>query len=426
MEKNIMKKAQERYHGYFLWVSTMIDWHCAPAEHRETLLKRLENIPNNLMDFYEKLVEWPVGRKKDWKWKIRQDILLLLLDARRALTLDEVDTASQFNFENRQPLNKRQENIREIIKQFCWPLVSIINGRVVFVHTLVKDFLMRTRRSIHITQVESDVILAHRYLNVLSESENRDPTHISRWLYKTVYGDCISDTTTLELQKDKAQEVAFYEYAAEFWHHHLTSIDNPPMDLLSKAQSFLHNFEFVLYSEYLYGLKSGQMGPISEVQAKLKSWRKLLPPDLRELLNIDDFFENPYSTLTLEYAKNDYRNKEVQYICLYRLSNFYTVQAKSEKRYETFRIVADDLQTLLGKNHPISLRAEFMFAACLLPRHEFAEALELVTEVSEIQKLIRSLNKANCWKSLELIAQLQFLMTDFEKTAITQRNVMQG
>ncbi|CZR69763.1 uncharacterized protein PAC_19663 [Phialocephala subalpina] len=432
MYEDIIEKTEKSCHGHFLWASTMMTCLWAPATHREERLKRLQSIPESLMDFYEDLVNKANKRMTEWEKRLRREILLLLLNPKRALTVDEVATALQFRCKKRQPEKRRLEDIRDTITQLCWPLVSIIEERAILVHTLVEDFLTQTTRneveeslSVHITRAESDATLATRSLNVLSERRNRDPSRISYWLYKNVYYEFAIPKSAVKLQEDGLQDIVFYEYAARYWEYHLTSVKDPSADLLDIASSFLHNFEFVMYGEYLYDLKFGEIGPISEVRAGLQSWSRFLPPNLQEHLNLDEFYEDPYKKLAREYGKLE-GSKVLKYLCLFRLGDFYTLQALLEVRYETFKEVADGLEAILGSEEPLVLRAKYMFAACFLPRGEFSQALELATKISELQKTICGLEKSDYWKTLQLVATVQFLMTDFEAAAATQTRVTDG
>lgn len=92
------------------------------------------------------------------------------------------------------------------------------------------------------------------------------------------------------------------------------------MDLLKKANDFLHNFKFVMYSEHLYNLKLGETGPISKVQAKLKSWWTFLPPDLKPFLDLGHFYEEPYRKLAEEYTYMG-KSKLLRYLCLFKLGD---------------------------------------------------------------------------------------------------------
>lgn len=435
LHEKILRKVRENCHGHFLWAHTMIEDLRAPAKHAEARLKRLQSLPDNLMEIYERLVNRTAKGRTNWELRLRREILLLLLNPKRALTVDEVGIALQFRSKIRQDAKQRFDDIDETITQLCWPLVTILKGRAILVHTLVEDFLTQSAQStgesslsIHITRAESDATLARRCLNVLSEEKNRDPNRISYWLYKNVYCGYPIAANEAKIQEDESREIVLYPYAARYWSDHLTSVVYPSPDLpdlLELAANFLHNFEFVMYGEYFYDLKYGEIGPISEVQARLRSWWTLLPKELKEQLNLDDFYQNPYSKLTKEYTKID-GSKVLRYLCLFRLGDFYTLQAKSELRYKTYKEVAEGLQAVLGSEDPLVLRAKYMFVACLTPRREYEEALELATKISELQKTICGLEKNDYWKTLQLIADVQYYMTDFEEANDTQAKVSKG
>jgi len=223
IHQDILEKARESCHGHFLWASTFIEFLRSPAKHKQARSERLQGIPDNLMEFYEELVNRAGKGKMDWELQLRREIFLLFLDPKRALTVNELEIALQFRSKWRQPVNRRQEDVSETILQLCWPLVSIIDEHAVLVHNLVEDFLTQTTRntaygslSVHVTREESNTALAIRCLNVLSEDKNRDPGRISYWLYKNVYYEISLDLHTANLLQDEPREIVFYEYAARY------------------------------------------------------------------------------------------------------------------------------------------------------------------------------------------------------------------
>ncbi|KAH7321537.1 hypothetical protein BKA65DRAFT_598695 [Rhexocercosporidium sp. MPI-PUGE-AT-0058] len=432
IESEIIGKTKESCHGNFLWVSTMISSLLGHAKHKHARLKRLERIPDDLIQFYEQLVHEASRNKEEWELRLRREIFLLLLNPKRALTVDEVAIALQFRGTKRQPIEKRLEDVPKTIQRLCWPLVTIRDDRVLLVHTLVEDFLTQPlpdqvsrALSVHITRAESNATLARRCLQVLSEDQNRDPERISYWLYKNLYYEPNLPRALVQLSEDKDEDIVLYEYAAKYWTYHLTAVKEPTATLLDMASSFLHHYEFVMYSEYLYDYSSREISPISNVQAKLRSWLALLPPDSKKHLTLDDFFEEPYRELAEAYDQGN-GSSILKYLCLFQLGNFYGLQAKPQPRYETLKEVAEGLEAILGREEPLVLRAKYMFAACLLPRREFTRALNLARTVSEIQKIVCGLERNDYWATLQLVAVLQFLMTDFVAATSTQSEVSKG
>lgn len=180
-----------------------------------------------------------------------------------------------------------------------------------------------------------------------------------------------------------------------------------------------------MYGEYFYDLKDGEIGPILQVLASLRSWSERLTEEQKKKLDLEDYYQDSYSKLAQEYSEVD-ENNILRYLCLYRLGDFYTLQGKSERRYETFKVVSEGLQEILGRENPLVLKARFMFIACLPPRREYEKALEQATEISELQEKICELEKEDYWKTLQLIADVQFYMTRFEVAAATQAKVVKG
>ena len=232
----------------------------------------------------------------------------------------------------------------------------------------------------------------------------------------------------VKVREDESRVMVLFPYAVKYWSYHLTSVTDPAPDLpnlLVLAANFLHNLEFFMYGEYFYDLKYGEVGPISEVQARPKSWWTLLPEELNGKLDLDDFYERPYTRLSQKCAKLD-RSKVLQFIYLSRLGDFYTLRCKSELWYKTYKDVADGLQAILGSEDPLFLRARNMFVACLPPRLEYEMTLKMATEISELQQIICGLEKNYYWKLLQLMADVQYYMTDLEDAATTEARVIKG
>ena len=144
LEENIFRKARKSCRVHCLWASTMMEALRASAKNRETREKRLHSLPDSMMEAYETLVNQASPGRKAWELKLRREILLLILNPQQSFTVDELELALQYRSKVLQGARYRIDDIRETNLQVCWPLVTIANERVVFVHTLVGDFLTQS------------------------------------------------------------------------------------------------------------------------------------------------------------------------------------------------------------------------------------------------------------------------------------------
>jgi hypothetical protein len=96
IHQDILNKTRESCHGHFLRASIVIEFLRSPAKHKQARLEQLQDIPDNLMEFYKELVNRAGKGKMDWELQLRREIFLLLLNPKRALTVKELETALQF------------------------------------------------------------------------------------------------------------------------------------------------------------------------------------------------------------------------------------------------------------------------------------------------------------------------------------------
>jgi hypothetical protein len=112
----------------------------------------------------------------------RDEILQVLIAARRLFTVQEVSKVLAFNHVTQTIDN---ENIdfepAEEITRLCQPLVKVSsNHRVLFIHGSAKEFLLQR----HLTKRESELFLARKCLGILTRQFYRD-----RRLAATCYAD---------------------------------------------------------------------------------------------------------------------------------------------------------------------------------------------------------------------------------------------
>ncbi len=398
IQQDIYNKAQESCHGSFLWASTMIECLVQPVRSEWEQLQRLKRIPAGIIDFFEDLVDRSGRKRSKSDLKLRREMFLILLNPQKSLTLDEFAIFLQFRHSRRQEKARRLQDVRNAVLDLCWPLVSVMDGYVALYHMNVAEFLVTEEKncveeglSVHISLEKSNATLASKCLHVLSEEQNRSPGRIAYWLYKNIYPEYSVNAADVESRDEALSDIVLYEYAARYWAYHLTAVSKPSKELLIQVDLFLRNFQFVKWAEYIYNLK-GENTSFSELYGDLKSWWALLPPGSQGRVSMKSFFTVPYRSLSVHYAEEN-QDKLLEYLCLFRLGDYYTLQIEIDAAYEVKREVANGLESLLGSRNPLTLREKTALGMCHSANHEFRRALDLYREISAAQKEVLGLER---------------------------------
>ena len=433
LRSEILARAKESCDGMFQWAKMMID-SLQKARTRKMLRVKIQQFPEGLFAAYEKLVRESAMQMNKDDLQLRRHIFLLILSASRLLTPDELALALALQDSNRY-LDETDEilDIREVVLQLCWPLANVSKGYVRLVHMSVRDFLVHPRsekndtfskgHGLAMTFEDSNAMLARKCFNRLSLQENRNPNRIAALLRRNVYRESMtSDSEDTDLDTEKS--IVFYDYAATNWHIHLTTVPEPDRGLLIQAEIFLHGREFVKWGEYLYDLKS-DAGPIEEVKGILKLWYTKLPPASQDQLHIDRYFSGPYRELSMFYGE-DGGDKVLPYLPLYRLGEFYLMAANPESAYKVKKVVADGLTEVLGKRHPLTLRAMSTLALDSIITSRMRDAEKTYSEISQLQLEVVGEDHPDGYESLLYVALAQYYMTKFEESASTSARSQAG
>jgi hypothetical protein len=334
---------------------------------------------------------------------------------------------------------KRIKDVQSRVQKTCAPLVLVFKGQVAFYHGSVKSFLkepeksktLPKRRSVHMTDEDSHACIARRCLNVLSEEQYQSPSRISYLLYKNASPRNSIRNRGFTPPPKPTPAIIFYDYAARYWEYHVTRISSPPrgdpaedlIALLKQLKTFLGKNQFVHWAEYFRELNE-TLTPVATVLANLKALKERLREDLKEYLEFDTFFSEAYRNLSIIYRDTG-GDKIPQYLCLYSLGQFYALQTNLEGEVEAFQEAMDGLSSTLGPENPITLRVTASFGMHYTYMGQLQKGLDLYRKVSEAQGAIDTEN-LDYLSSLQQVAFIQFLMTDFVTAAATQRDVSEG
>jgi hypothetical protein len=436
ISKRLSNKAGESSDGVFLWAKLMID-HVLEGLTEQDQLRLLDRAPKGVTLLFEEMVSRkPLSPSEA---EFRRETLLLLHSARSVFTIEEFDIALQYKDSVRLKSEKRIKDLATRVQETCAPLVSLFDNQVALYHGSVKGFLneperdkaVLKKRSVHMTDDESNACIARRCFNVLSEEQYQSPSRISYLLYQNASPrNCIENSGFTPPVKPPP-EIDFYDYAARCWEYHLTQVSSPEkgdpakdfIALLGQAQTFIDNNQFVHWAEYFRSLNE-TLTPVATVLANLYAWKALLRVDLRERLVLDSFFSRAYWNLSKIFAENG-GDKIPQFLCLYSLGQFYALQTNLEEELKAFQGALEGLERALGRLNPLTLRVRASIGMYYTYTGQLKIALDLYLEVSDAQRAINT-ETLDYLSSIQQVAFIQFLMTNFAAAAMTQDEVTKG
>jgi tetratricopeptide (TPR) repeat protein len=215
-----------------------------------------------------------------------------------------------------------------------------------------------------------------------------------------------------------------YEYAAAYWHSHLTALSDPEADILSLAQDFLHKNQFVMWAEYIFA-KYQDNSPIAVVEGSLRSWHSNLPPSSKEKLDISNFFTYPYRALSATY-ESEGDDKTLQWLCLIRLGSWYMMAPDLEAADKVKKEVVEGLTKLLGAKNPLTLRARAALALNYFIVGKMRLAAETYLDISRTQLEVVGADKSDSFESLMYAAAAQYYMTEYSLSSTNQSQAATG
>jgi hypothetical protein len=432
IRQQILDRISSDCHGMFLWAVFLLN-HLKRADTPKHQVERLMAFPEKLDSAYEVMVSVSTARLSQdlEKLKRRWEIFLLLFGARRPLSIDEISVALALEpFASKMDETALPFDAFEHLSTLSSPFAVIHEGYLQIRHLSFKEFLARSVRmddsvprylQMHMTSDDSNGYIVRKCFARLSEDQYREPYRIGAFLRKNIYSE---DASVEDVDQVNAKHEILYEYAALNWQIHLTELAEPEEDILILAQNFLHGNEFVFWAEYVFD-KEKDDSSLAKVRSLLNTWYSDLPSDSKKLINLGDFFAAPYRTLS-NFYKSDGNDKTLTWLCVYRVGDFYSVLTDADLAFKARKEVVDGLTDLLGKNHPLTLRATSKLAIHYMLSGDMDKAAEVYLETSDMQLVVVGPDKPDSFESLHFAAAAQYYMTQYSISSTNQARAAAG
>lgn len=327
--------------------------------------------PSTFEELYRAGVDQITATAKNEDTDACRLILLALLGRRRVLTLEELSDATGLIF----------AHIGPIITEWLQSFVSVDEGNPNLLHPTVRDFLLENdytlnaQKRVSFLEEDPDSFMAERCLECLLEKKYGDPNRIARRL-RAKFG--------LEML-DGVVDGTFYDYAAHNWVAHLVQLDKPSMSLLRLVGKFLRSLQFSHWAEFVFE-DGGEFQAIRSAQMRLVDWSRCLQDHDRALLNLNDYFEAPYKALNEVYKSREEDDRTLPWLPLIQLGFYYFDSGRINEMQTIRTYIAHGLSDVLGKKHPLALRARSEAAFGLLSKGRLAEARTIWASVAADQR----------------------------------------
>lgn len=336
-------------------------------------------------DLYEKHLNASNERLSNYPSKMvrRQCIFQMLVAAQETLSVDQISEFLAFNDETGdQDEQDLSYNITKEIKELCEPFVCFLGSRkVAFFHTSAKEFFACRSPT---TLDESNLYLARKCLSTLSQDQYRKPEAVTKLLRRHLGAESTKSDTL-----EKPSMSSIYEYAALYFHQHVTAVQDPPSELVLKLNRFLMGVEFVMWSETIFDLKPGTSyaGQIT-VRVALSKWTENLSPPNQQDIQLDHYFEKAH-ILVYMILRDTNDDKILQFLPRIRLGDYYNSTGRElddwEKGHDEKQIVVDGLSSVLPENDPFLLRQKVNLVLDYLWQKRYSELLPQVKALYDLQ-----------------------------------------
>ena len=283
------------------------------------------------------------------------------------------------------------------------------SGNVEFEDSSAKEYV----EGRHIDN-EADLYLARKCLAALSQDVRRRPETALKLLRRhlmrgTKYGLPADDSALIES--------AVYRYAVQYFHEHLSILQNPPQDVILKVGRFLRGIEFVTWSETLRDLKpSFGYSKVLTVYISLYSWTQRLSESAQKEVALGTFFELPHTRLA-EILK-DVQPVWSQYLPGIRIGEYYNSIGQSyadwRKAYEAKKTVAVGLESILGSQDPFVMKIQADLYVEFLWQKRFPEARDKLQHLYQLQKDLGDPDKDDIYVTAWILAGVYIALNEVD------------
>ncbi|RFN52133.1 hypothetical protein FIE12Z_3685 [Fusarium flagelliforme] len=390
LKSQVTTRAKQCSGGSYLWTDLFLREFIRTRD-MATFYANLNNPPDSYWSFYTKIWKDRLNDMNDDDKCKCQDIFQILLGARRQFSLDEIEDALD--------LIPGCGNGHFLISTFCQPLIEVQDSKVKLGHASVRDFLLSEEVSdVGFSTSDPDATLAQKCLEFLLRDIYAQQDRIGQLLRKNL-GVGASESS---------QDTGFYEYAARNWYKHLTALSSPDRNLLELAGRLIRSLQFAYWAEYSI-TDMGDIQAIRSTEISLTVWLGKLPVADRSLLHLEDYFEISYKSLHRAFRHKS-EDKELQWLALMQLGFYYFDKGKMAQMAAVRERVAAGLTDLLGRRHPLALRASSDAAYTFLFNNELRKAQKIYSDVAEDQLSVVLESDASPYFTLILKSQAEHMM----------------
>ncbi|KAM0817843.1 putative NACHT domain-containing protein [Seiridium cardinale] len=405
----------------------------ADACTEEMLHNRLAEFPKQVFAAFDQMLGENYCRLSDHKKDVCQNILKIVLAATKALLVSELASLEGLVI----------ERAERLILELCSPLIEIREGRVVFCHPSVKEYLLSERLSdnieldsLQLSEAEASSHLARRQLELLDDLQYSSASRIGR-LIRFNIGEPVDSSTASDPDTSAEDPGITYDFAAKSWFKSIARVPDPGIKLLNLVNKFLLDPQFVYWAEYIKRettIDSGSSKPrpetlengvIIQAHTELGVWIEQLPPQLRMLVDFDQYCTTAYQHVSKMFAAED-TDKELEWLALRQLSNYLFAIAKGSLTYEIRQQVREGLVNLLGSEHPLALKARLDAAYICFAVNEMRMALNLYTELYESHCRRLGSDNINALECLGHIGHSQYFLDRFPAAELSLKASVDG
>ncbi|KAF7505120.1 hypothetical protein GJ744_001260 [Endocarpon pusillum] len=415
VKPNIASTISSCSQGMFLLAKFVMD-DIKTAGTVSEIRARLDKAPTALDDYYQRSLEGTARKFHGRDKSTRHSIFLLLVGIFGPLTPEDISTTLALDTRTH-CVNEDElfSNPTGEVLRLCEPLVTIVKDQVQFVHTSVKDFLLKSV----VAREDSEAFLARKCLTKLSQSQYRLGSYPARLLRMNLL-----DGVALEVGLEPTtKESILYNYACLHWQDHITKLLNPSDELLAMLSRFLLGNEFVTWSETLFQIKSmSGIGSQIKVRSDVWEWFGRLPDETKKKIPFKSFFVRAHESLSHELMREG-EDIILPYLPLIRLGQYFNVGAGTnadfQKAYQYKMTVAEGFEAALGTRNPLTLRAKTEFFKEFFFQKRFDEAERGFEEVARIQQDVVGEDVADIFITRQLLGLAQICVTKFKQAIST-------
>ncbi|KXJ88732.1 hypothetical protein Micbo1qcDRAFT_166172, partial [Microdochium bolleyi] len=368
--------------------------HLQDASTEEDLDRRLSEFPRNLADAYQKLDEDGCrGFRRD-EMQHRRDLLLTALTSLRPLKIDEIASLHQF----------RKGKESDVLR-FSRPFLILDDGYVKFTHSTVREYLLipslgqdaATYRTC-VSSIRST--LAEKTVAVLSKPEFGDLGNIKDILLQNIEE---LDEPAEATSATRAMTEPAYDYAAKSWYQHVAEAEEWTERLAQALRKFLPSAQFVHWAEYVTNA-DGEGTRLSRSREILRDCAVA-----RHGLDLEHYCIFPYQTTSSRFDA-EAGDQLLRWLTLKELGNYLFLVGDTDLTWKIRKQVADELGALLGREHPLFLRALSESAYSCFLSNDMRQALTDYQYLYETQSRILGPDKPGTLTALAYRGHAHYYM----------------